>query len=909
MLPYTSIPILSAAFLIVIGVLIGHLLFYRYRDERSAGSTDTGTGSGGGGSSSGLDLGLDLMAANPDDSLQSQLSEREHELGAIKAAHASLETQWHQLQTEHDQLKGDLTKTKHALGETQAKLSAEQAQRSELESVANDAGLHAERSKQSSAALQTVRDEFQRKLESEEQKTLELGRQIQKRDVELRSAMQKITHLQEQVAASKADSDEYQDSTIATMRKEFDAKLDVQLQEIEELKKAVGERDQLLAKSEETISNLRKDVDGDSAAALHLQQVQAEYSSKLAAAKDLQRAAEAKLASVTATLSESKLESEQLAAAQQDRDEAQAEAKQLKRQLDELLVARREAENDASSAEQQLEKLTAERNEQQDIVKGLQAKVEQLSATLQGERLRNEKLAQAESERSETVGKLQRDSDELLLLRESHQRMQTSIEESQAKLAAMESERAEAVEAATSAQRQIEQLSATVHRQHEELQAHAMQANSWHKQLASTKTRSEEAEAQIAELNSKLEARRQQQSELESVLAEREASVAQLTKEMAEHQNRVSSSNSKQAELESKLAERDAEVQSLTLRVDELQAAHDGAVTVDAEHKHRLASLTQQRDSAIRRADSAESELNELRAGSERNDAALNTIRTQFEEASNRWKEEQTRAAQFEQEATNQSEEIRHLREQIAQSDRHANDHSEISRRLSEATSRLELTTNQRDEAIMAEQSTREIISELRTELTERLEAVEALRRDKDEAVAKMTAERRAKQAMDRQLRQASDQTESELKSLRAQKEVNEQTIRNLRQQRTELLEAQKAKSKQKFMPLSMFKGLSSSVEGFDEPEKTRYDEQLGVLYKKRPARRDDLKMISGIGGVLERKLNKLGVYRYQQVMQWDDVAVEEFSKLLSFRDRIQRDNWIGQARRLYREHYERKVA
>ena len=110
-------------------------------------------------------------------------------------------------------------------------------------------------------------------------------------------------------------------------------------------------------------------------------------------------------------------------------------------------------------------------------------------------------------------------------------------------------------------------------------------------------------------------------------------------------------------------------------------------------------------------------------------------------------------------------------------------------------------------------------------------------------------------------------------------------------------------------MPLSMFKGLSSSVEGFDEPEKTRYDEQLGVLYKKRPARRDDLKMISGIGGVLERKLNKLGVYRYQQVMQWDDVAVEEFSKLLSFRDRIQRDNWIGQARRLYREHYERKVA
>jgi predicted flap endonuclease-1-like 5' DNA nuclease len=63
------------------------------------------------------------------------------------------------------------------------------------------------------------------------------------------------------------------------------------------------------------------------------------------------------------------------------------------------------------------------------------------------------------------------------------------------------------------------------------------------------------------------------------------------------------------------------------------------------------------------------------------------------------------------------------------------------------------------------------------------------------------------------------------------------------------------------------------------------------------------------VASVLERKLNKIGVYKYQQIMQWDDIAVEEFSKLLAFRDRIQRDNWIGQARRLYRQHYERRAA
>ena len=63
---------------------------------------------------------------------------------------------------------------------------------------------------------------------------------------------------------------------------------------------------------------------------------------------------------------------------------------------------------------------------------------------------------------------------------------------------------------------------------------------------------------------------------------------------------------------------------------------------------------------------------------------------------------------------------------------------------------------------------------------------------------------------------------------------------------------------------------------------------------------------ITGIAEVLERKLNAFGVYKYKQVMEWDAIAVAEFSKLLSFKDRIQRDDWIGQARRLFQEHYGR---
>ena len=81
-----------------------------------------------------------------------------------------------------------------------------------------------------------------------------------------------------------------------------------------------------------------------------------------------------------------------------------------------------------------------------------------------------------------------------------------------------------------------------------------------------------------------------------------------------------------------------------------------------------------------------------------------------------------------------------------------------------------------------------------------------------------------------------------------------------------------------------------------------RRDEVLGMVYTQPPKHKDDLKRITGIASVLEKKLNAFGVYTYRQIMEWDAVAVEEFSKLLSFRDRIERDDWIGQARNLQYE-------
>jgi len=61
----------------------------------------------------------------------------------------------------------------------------------------------------------------------------------------------------------------------------------------------------------------------------------------------------------------------------------------------------------------------------------------------------------------------------------------------------------------------------------------------------------------------------------------------------------------------------------------------------------------------------------------------------------------------------------------------------------------------------------------------------------------------------------------------------------------------------------------------------------------------DDLKLISGVGPKLEQKLNALGVSRFAEVAQWTPEDVVRFDDELSFHGRIERDDWIGQAKAL----------
>jgi len=61
----------------------------------------------------------------------------------------------------------------------------------------------------------------------------------------------------------------------------------------------------------------------------------------------------------------------------------------------------------------------------------------------------------------------------------------------------------------------------------------------------------------------------------------------------------------------------------------------------------------------------------------------------------------------------------------------------------------------------------------------------------------------------------------------------------------------------------------------------------------------DDLKKIPGIGPALERKLNAVGVTRYDQFANLSDEEINKVDEALNLKGRIMRDDWVGQAKTL----------
>ena len=69
------------------------------------------------------------------------------------------------------------------------------------------------------------------------------------------------------------------------------------------------------------------------------------------------------------------------------------------------------------------------------------------------------------------------------------------------------------------------------------------------------------------------------------------------------------------------------------------------------------------------------------------------------------------------------------------------------------------------------------------------------------------------------------------------------------------------------------------------------------LLTEARGGQPDDLKKISGVGPKLEGKLHEIGVFHFDQIAAWGPEEVAYMDDRLSFKGRIERDNWIEQAK------------
>ncbi len=72
--------------------------------------------------------------------------------------------------------------------------------------------------------------------------------------------------------------------------------------------------------------------------------------------------------------------------------------------------------------------------------------------------------------------------------------------------------------------------------------------------------------------------------------------------------------------------------------------------------------------------------------------------------------------------------------------------------------------------------------------------------------------------------------------------------------------------------------------------------EKAAQIHEQPPASIDDLTQISGIGRKLEKQLNALGIYQLMQLASLSPEQICWVDEKLSFRGRIHREDWVGQA-------------
>ncbi|TIV30041.1 MAG: NADH-quinone oxidoreductase subunit E [Mesorhizobium sp.] len=103
---------------------------------------------------------------------------------------------------------------------------------------------------------------------------------------------------------------------------------------------------------------------------------------------------------------------------------------------------------------------------------------------------------------------------------------------------------------------------------------------------------------------------------------------------------------------------------------------------------------------------------------------------------------------------------------------------------------------------------------------------------------------------------------------------------------------------KNKAEPAAAFKA-PETKQPVAKTEKPSLEDKNRPAGIERPATVDDLKLISGVGPKIEATLHSLGIYTFAQVAAWKKAEREWVDGYLNFRGRVERDDWVKQAKAL----------
>ncbi|MEM6665070.1 MAG: 50S ribosomal protein L21 [Pseudomonadota bacterium] len=84
-----------------------------------------------------------------------------------------------------------------------------------------------------------------------------------------------------------------------------------------------------------------------------------------------------------------------------------------------------------------------------------------------------------------------------------------------------------------------------------------------------------------------------------------------------------------------------------------------------------------------------------------------------------------------------------------------------------------------------------------------------------------------------------------------------------------------------------------------EAPAEATSDDVVTPLFATPEGAVDDLKKISGVGPVLEKKLNALGITQFAQVAAFTADDIARVDEVLNFKGRIEREDWVSQAKTL----------